>query len=279
MRKHQKHGKINYSDDLMEKIMIGFRQYSKNEEDQKVLEMQCKDARKYFPNSYVVVALCGIKLVNENIADKVIHYSDKPLGFTRPLYELLKFAKENNFNQLILCDGDDQHIFSELRKAYEDGLKKKSDVVLPIRKNRNLFFEGKEKIDRIVLEDLENESIRILLNIKFKDIQPGTLIVLNKKVIDNLNLENVPNWIGDFVLVEKIKDFKVFEPEIKVREQKITTVNLGRIFTQMKELEQYFNFSFLDIFNTVKNNIEKKSNRDISDAINEVKKEYEGFSL
>jgi hypothetical protein len=260
--------------------MIGFRYYSKNENDQKVLEMQCKDARKYFPDSFIAIALCGIKMKNEKVADKILHYSEKPIGFTSPLDILVKFAKQNNFDQLILCDGDDQHIFSELKKAYEDGLKNKVDAVLPFRKNRNLFLEDNKKIDRLILEDIENESIRLISKLDFKDMQPGTLIILNRKIIESLNFENVPAWIGDISMTTQLKGYKVSEPEIKVREQKATTINLERIFTQMKQMEQHFNFSFLEIFEDIKNNLKKRSERkDLLETIDEVKKAYKEFSL
>lgn len=260
--------------------MIGFRYYSQKEEDQKVLELQCKDAKKHFPNSFVVIALCGIKMKNEKIADKILHYSEKPLGFTEPLANLVNFAKKNKFNQLILCDGDNQHIFSELKKAYEEGLKNKADATLPFRKNRNLFFEDNKKIDRLILEDIENESIRLVSKLNFKDIQPGTLIILNRKIIENLNFENVPPWVADFSLVTQLKDYKVSEAEIKIRDQQATTINLERIFTQMKQMEQHFNFSFLEIFEDVKNNLKKRSERkDLPEVIDEIKKAYKEFSL
>ena len=103
-------------------LIIGLRAYG-NEYSFKELEFQIRQNKAYFLSAFVVSAICGKKapMKIQSIIDKIIHYSDKPIGLTPPLHELIEYIKDVCSNRLILTDGDNQHIFSEIRKAYDEG--------------------------------------------------------------------------------------------------------------------------------------------------------------
>jgi len=235
-------------------LIIGLRAYG-DEDSFKELEFQIRQSKAYFPSAFVISAICGkeapVKI--QSIIDKIIHYSDNPIGLTPPLHELIKYATKAYSNQLILTDGDNQHIFSQIKMAYDEGIKVKADAVIPIRKNKNLGFSDDKVIDRITLEEVENAFLRIKKGCKLIDPQPGLIILLNQKAIKSLNLEGIPSMIGDLVITDQLlrENYKIIEPPVTIRKQKRTLINVQREMVKVQQFEKYFELSFKEVIKTV----------------------------
>ena len=239
-------------------LIIGLRAYGEKDSF-KELEFQIRQSKTYFPNTFVSSTICGKEAPTkiQSIIDKIIHYSDKMIRLTPPLHELIKYAKDKyakdaRLNQLILTGGDNQHIFSEIRRVYEEGIKVKADAVIPTRKNKNLAFSDNKVIDR-TLEEVENAFLRIKTGCKLGDPQPGFIILLNQKAIQNLNLEGIPSMIGDLVITDQLlrQGYKIIEPPVTIRKQKRILINVQREMLKVKQFEKYFRLSFKEAIKTI----------------------------
>ena len=177
-------------------LLICFRAFCKQEQD-KVLQFQVDEARKHFPDAKIMVAACGTKPVINNA--EVFYYSFKPLGLTPPWDIATDYAKKNNFDNLIMVDGDNQFIFEEIKKLYDEH---QGQVVIPERESRIIYIFD-SKLDRTTLEDLENAYLRIDHNCNLKDPQPG-LYLLNKDAIHKLNFKNIDSWAGDLAFLSQL---------------------------------------------------------------------------
>jgi len=224
------------------RLLICFRAYCKQEED-KVLQFQVAEAKKHFPDAKIIVAVCGKKPV---VDAKIIHYSEKPIGLTKPWEIAIEQAKD--FDNLIMVDGDDQFIFEEIKKFYAlcEGT-----TAIPKRQSRILYISD-SKIDRITLEDLENAYIRTRYNTPLIDLQPG-LYLLNKEAIQSLDFKDLDHWVGDLSFLDQLhkNDIQINQKDILVRNQELGTLNLEILFKRIKAFEKYFNLSFFDLISQV----------------------------
>jgi len=242
------------------------------------LEMQVREAKRYFPKSDIVIALCGEEPTKtiKKYATKIFHYSKKPIGWTQPWKILTDYAKSSNSKELIVVDGDDQHIFSEIKRIHKKYIGK---VVIPEREKRIIFLSDSE-ISRVTLEDIENTFLRVKLKNVPKDPQPGLFMILDKKVLHKLSFENASPWIGDAPLLSQLcrNKVQIVSPKIKVRSQTTTSLNLDIVFKGMEELEKYFQISFLDIINILKKRPEQYLYQGRLTEIEFIKKKFTEFS-
>lgn len=240
------------------KLFIGLRGYLTGDNADE-LELQCLEAKKFFPDSHLVVALCGLpagSTVND-IADEVVHYSDRPLGLTRPFHLLVERAKSGGFDRAILTDGDSQHMFSEIRRMFDSC---RADVIVPTRKKKSLIFSDGSDMDRIVMEELENAFFRVKTGcMLIRDPQPGLVLLMNRKALECLNLENVPSMLGDLAITRQLFEngFEIRAPEIDTRVQEKTRVSLERELGKIRELEGYFGMTLGEVVGVVKEEPER----------------------
>ena len=234
----------------MQKLVIGIRAYLRNGKSE--LDFQLKEARKYFSKAKIVVAICGNSYISfaRRKADKIVHYSNEPLGLGRVWKILTNYAKINNADELIIIDGDDRHYFNEVKRLYEEN---KADLIIPEREKRFIFLHEKE-INGITLEDLENSFIRLKHKTLINDLQPGLFIIKNKKLINSLDFSNKDSWVGDMLFLDQIlnKNISINTPRIRVRAESYSDLNIKSIFNILVRYEDYFNVKFLDIINKVK---------------------------
>ena len=239
--------------------------------------MQVREARKYFPDSSIVIALCGEKPTSiiKKYATKIFHYSKTPKGWTEPWRILVQYAKSTRSKELILVDGDSQHIFSEIKRVYK---KFKGKIVIPEREKRVIFLSDSD-ISRVTLEDIENTFLRVKYNCKLKDPQPGLFMILDKEVLRMLNFKNISPWIGDAAFLSQLykNKVKIFSPKIKVRIQTTTSLNLDIVFQGIKELESYFALRFLDIINILKKKPDQYLYQGRLSELNYIKKKFDEF--
>ncbi|HLC60540.1 MAG TPA: glucose-1-phosphate thymidylyltransferase [Candidatus Nanoarchaeia archaeon] len=261
---------------MVENTIIGIRSYFTGQNADE-LEMQLRGARKYFPESKIVVALCGDEPTKaiKGYATKIFHYSKKPVGWTQPWKILTDYAKSSKATELIVVDGDGQHIFSEIRRIYD---KNRGKVVVPEREKRIIFLSDSE-ISRVTLEDLENTFLRVKYNCTLKDPQPGLFMILNRNVIYKINFNNIDPWIGDAAFLAHLYEnkVKIASPKIKVRSQTTTSLNLDIVFKGIIELEKYFGISFLDIINAMKKRPEQYLYQGRLTELDYIKKKYGEF--
>ena len=241
------------------------------------LEMQVREAKRYFPKSDIVIALYGEEPTKtiKKYATKIFHYSKKPIGWTQPWKILTDYAKSSNSKELIVVDGDSQHIFSEIRRVSN---KHSGKIVIPEREKRVIFLSDSE-ISRVTLEDLENTFLRIKYNCILKDPQPGLFMILNKHALSKLNFENISPWIGDAVFLSQMykNKIKIFSPKIKVRSQTTTSLNLDIVFKGISELEKYFDISFFEVINMLKKRPEQYLYQGRLTEIEHIKKKFIEF--
>lgn len=244
----------------MNEILIGFRAYL-NDINEKELEFQCKDAKKYFSKSAIFISSTGKKpnkIIQSN-SNVISHLSDNPLGFSEPFNDIINYAKKKAYSKIILVDGDCQHKFSEIKRIFDEGELKKYDVIIPERTRKSLFFkEGKIELNRIKLEEIENSFLRYI-GAPYKDFQTGLFIILNKKFLNFIHLEKISSWLSDFYLSEVFFKNKanVFEPKIETRKQKSTSVGLQIEFEKILQLEDYFNMKFPNLVKEIKKSPQK----------------------
>ena len=225
------------------------------------LNFQVKEAKKYFQNDKVVVFVCGDKPDSEvyHTADKVFYYSEKPLGPLKPWQLAINYAKQENFEQVIVVDGDDQHIFSEIKRVHKDYDRnlEKADVIIPERGKRIIYLSNSD-IDRVTIEDLENAYIRVNYKNAVKDLQTGLFLLMNRQSICCLKLDNIDPWADDLVAVDQFYQhhLNVISPEIEVRSQRTTTFNQEIVFKRIIEFEKYFQKDFLNLIQIVEQNPE-----------------------
>ena len=241
------------------------------------LEMQLRGARKYFPESRIAIALCGEEPSKtiKSYASKIFHYSKKPIGWTQPWKILTDYAKSMKSSELIVVDGDSQHMFSEIRRVYD---KNRGRVVVPEREKRIIFLSDSE-ISRVTLEDIENTFLRVKYGCKLKDPQPGLFMILNRRSLDKLNFEHVSPWIGDAAFLAQMykNKIKIASPKINVRSQTTTSLNLDIVFKGIEELEKHFGISFLDITNILKKRPEQYLYQGRLAEIEHIKKKFNEF--
>lgn len=239
-------------------LFIGLRGYLTGDNEDE-LELQCLEARKFFPDSRLVVALCGLPAGEKvtGLADEVVHYSGKPLGLTHPFRLLVEKAKNGTFERAILTDGDSQHVFSEIKKVFGSC---RADAAIPTRKNKSLIFSDKgADMDRIVMEELENAFLRVKTGCMLRDPQPGLVLLMNRKALDCLNLEGVPSMLGDLAITRQLfeRGFGIDGPEIETRVQDKTRVSLERELGKIRELEEYFGMTLGNVVMAVRKEPEK----------------------
>ena len=257
-------------------MVIGIRSFF-SRQNAAELEMQLRGARKYFPESKIVVAMCGegpTKAI-KSYATKVFHYSKKPVGWTQPWKILSEYAKTIKAKELVVVDGDSQHIFSEIRKVYD---KNKGKVIVPEREKRVIFLSDSE-ISRVTLEDIENTFLRVKYNCTLKDPQPGLFMILNKHALNMLKFDNIAPWIGDAAFLAQMYEhkIKISSPKINVRSQTTTSLNLDIVFRGIEELEKHFGIGFLEITNILKKRPEQYLYQGRLAEIDNIKKKFIEF--
>lgn len=243
----------------MSRILIGLRAYLTGDNDAE-LAMQVGEAKKFFPRCFLLVALCGrppTKMVLE-VADEVLHYSNPPLGLTPPFHIIIEYAKKHGFMECILTDGDEQHMFSEIRRVYGGSADK---AVIPVRENRSLFFsdDNGSGIDRPTLEDAENAFLRIRDGCMHTDPQPGLVILKTNAALGAVELSQVPSMIGDIAITTQLflAGMRIDAPLIKIRKQEKTRVNLALEFEKVSQLESYYSLGFRTVVEKCSNAPEK----------------------
>jgi hypothetical protein len=227
-------------------LFLGIRALIDHDED--VLRSRLEDARRHFPRSKLIAAICGEQpsAAITGLCDDVLYYGEKPMGFTHPWHLLIKYSQDCGADELILCDGDDQFIFSELGRVYDTA--EDCDAIIPIRRKKSLFFSD-ECIDRVLMEECENMLFRAACPNLLKDPQPGAIFLLTSKAIASLSLEAVPSWIGDIAATAQLlrSGCTIKEYEIDIREQSKTNMTLERELLKIRQMERYFGQSLLDV--------------------------------
>jgi glucose-1-phosphate thymidylyltransferase len=182
----------------------------------------------------------------------------------------LDYARNNSFDELIMVDGDDQHIFSEINRIYK---KYRGHVIIPEREKRIIFLSD-SSINRVAMEDLENAFLRVKYGCKLNDPQTGLFMFLNKDSIESIKLDGVKPWAGDLAVLSQLyeKKFKILTPKINVRPQKKATINLNFAFKTVLDIEDFFKISYLDIIEIVKKNPEKYLYKSRLSDIEEIRK-------
>jgi|GEM_PF-4633 len=230
-------------------LAIGIRSLVSDEGLPELLR-QAADARKEFPEAKLVLAACGMEPPEGLSAsfDKVVHYSNKAEGYGKPWALILAYAEESGCDDVIVTNGNDQHIFAEVRKAYE---KAQPGVVVPERMKRVVFM--RDTIDGQTLEDLENGFIRHKWSTGIRDLQSGLFILKGRNSWRGLRegMEKLDSWLGDLafydLLFSRNHNAGISTPKIIVRSQHYSLSSRLFVFRTIASCEQHFGISFQDL--------------------------------
>ncbi|MFH1133470.1 MAG: glucose-1-phosphate thymidylyltransferase [Nanoarchaeota archaeon] len=257
-------------------MIIGIRAYL-TEASHDELVFQLEEARKHFPQAAIVVALCGQR-PTERIAGlgaTIIHYSETLIGLTEAWKILVKEAQQAK-DSLIVVDGDDQHLFSEIRRMLDEN--KGEKAIIPEREKRVVFLSDSQ-LSRSTLEDLENGFIRMRYPQCPPDPQPGLYLLLDPDVVGKLDFETVGPFVGDLALLDQLlsQGIAIKAPLIKVRPQTSTTLNLEISFHLVNDAERYFSVRFLDLIDAFKKNPAQFMQQSRLQDIEAIRRWYKGM--
>jgi len=228
-------------------LTIGIRSFI-SPEGLPELARQAADARKEFPRAKLVLAACGEQVPKELSAyfDSIVHYSDKAEGHGRSWSVILDHARKNRSEDVIVTNGNDQHIFQAIRKAYEAAPR---GVTVPERNKRVIFT--RDSIDGLTLEDLENGFLRQKWATRVRDLQSGLFIIKGREYYDGLRMDGVDSWLGDLafydLLFTRHPELKINAPRIEVRGEHYSISSRLFVFRTITSCERYFNIGFQDV--------------------------------
>ncbi|MFH0737376.1 MAG: glucose-1-phosphate thymidylyltransferase [Candidatus Micrarchaeota archaeon] len=214
------------------------------------LERQASDARKVFPKAKMILAACG-EIVPDKIAsvfDSVVHYSGKAEGHGRSWSIILDYASKNRCEDVIVTNGNDQHIFPAVRKIYERAPK---GVTVPERMKRVIFT--RDSIDGLTLEDLENGFLRRKWATSVRDLQAGLFMIKGRGYYEPIgsSIGGLDSWLGDLAFYDLLfsthPDIRINTPKIEVRSQHFSISSRLFVFRTIASCEKHFRISFQEL--------------------------------
>ncbi len=230
-------------------LAIGIRSFISAEGLPEVLR-QAADARKAFPDARLILAACGAPVPPDLAArfDSVVHYSDKAEGHGRSWSVILGYAEKNRCEDVIVTNGNDQHIFVAVRKAYDSA---QPGVTVPERMKRVIFT--RDSIDGLTLEDLENGFLRHKWAMPVRDLQSGLFIIRGLKYQAGIaaGIGAMDSWLGDLafydLLFTRHPDLRISTPKIEVRSQHYSLSSRLFVFRTIAACELHFGITFQEI--------------------------------
>ncbi len=218
------------------------------EEGAAALLRQSQDARAAFPKARLVLLACGAPVPAEiaSCFDDCIHYSKAAIGYTAPWVLALDYARTHGASDLIVVDGNDQHVMDNVSKAFEQT---PAGLTVPQRAQRVVF--SRDPIDGPTLEDLENGFLRQKHKLALRDLQSGLFIFRGSGSFAGLELKGLPDWVGDLAFYDRFlalhPNAPIHAPPIEVRAQHFTLSSRQYIFQTIRQHEKYFKIGFADV--------------------------------
>ena len=200
---------------VMEKILFVVPAYNEEENIDLVLKEIKRDVKNA---SVIVIDDCSTDntrlIVEENKVKCITNIFN--MGYAMAVQVGIKYAYQNNFDYVVLFDGDGQHIASEVKKILDYADRYDCDIVIGSRYLKELgypcaFFR---RVGTKIFEIL----IKLFCKQKITDPLSG-FQCLNKRVIERYSkMGNYPEIPDANLIIEMILDgYKVEEIPVKMR--------------------------------------------------------------
>jgi len=189
--------------------------------EEKNIASPIKDIREEFPDADIIVVNdCSTDNTVRVLSDCGVDYLDLHinLGYSGAVQTGIKYAKRNDYDYVILFDGDGQHIAGEARKLYDKIKSTGASIVIGSRflektEYRHPFF-------RRVGTKIFAALVRVIAKTKITDPTSG-MQILDKTVIDRYSLPGKYPEFPDANLIAKmiLDGYKVQEVSCIMKER------------------------------------------------------------
>lgn len=140
------------------------------------------------------------KKISKKFSNIKVFFHKKNFGYGAALKTGLKKCKND---WIFMIDGDAEYDVDDLFKLLRDS--KNHDLVITYR------YKKKYTTYRIIISWIYNSILRLLFNIKFKDISTGSRLV-SKKLIKKVELKSNSPFVGaELAIKSKFLGYKVSE--------------------------------------------------------------------
>jgi len=244
--------------------LIVFRQYldsDKSFSDLKRIKRIFKENEQFRLNT-IVIAQVGKKAEERGLITyrkrgelpekgkiNTYHLSTEKAGLTLPISFAIDLGKRVDADKLVISDSDFQFGIKEIFTCLTNFNTENKAVYLPKRKGRQLDITN-YKLNRYVIEDLENSFVYYNYSIKQKlDFQSG-LVILNKALLKELIYLPSGKWAGNIDLIKDVLDCSgelISGKEIETLPQNESSISYDVQLLKFKELEKKFNCSLKDV--------------------------------
>lgn len=165
----------------MKNILIGIPAYN---EEKTIYNLILKIRKKGFENILVLddCSQDNTKKLAIKAKAKVISHPINRKGPGAPTYSIIEYAKQNNFEKLVLIDADEQHCPEDILKLLK--YSNKYDVIIGSRMISNI---KKMPIQRKIANFIGSFITYFFFGLFVKDSQSG-FKVLNKKAINKIKI-------------------------------------------------------------------------------------------
>ena len=129
-----------------------------------------------------------------------VFFHKKNLGYGAAIRTGLKRCKHD---WIFFTDGDDENDVNNIFRLLK--VRKDHDLIITYRHKK------KYSVRRIVISWIYNKIVRLIFNIKFRDISNASRLV-NKKLIQNIKLKSTSSFIGaELVVSAQLAGYKIGE--------------------------------------------------------------------
>ena len=166
--------------------------------------------------------------ISKKFSNIKIFFHKKNLGYGAALKTGLKKCKNDLIFQI---DGDDEYDVNDLSRLLKAS--ENNDLVITYR------YKKKYTTYRIIISWVYNAVLRLIFNIKFKDISSGSRLV-SRKLIRHIKLKSNSPFVGaELAIKAKLAGYKVGEIGIHTFPRTFGTgasVNLKNILLTLKDM-------------------------------------------
>ncbi len=195
------------------KILIGIPAYNEAQ--------TIGDVITSLPKRIKGVAKIDILVVSDGSTDNTEYISDKKgalvishflnRGLGGALKTIFEYTRHSNYDILVTCDADGQHLGSDVLKVIESLLKNNKDVVIGVRE----YNTKNSPKSKIIINHIANFLTYLLCGIYTHDSQSG-LRAFNKKAINLINTQTDGMEVSSEIFKE-IKNNNLTYGEIPIK--------------------------------------------------------------
>ena len=168
------------------------------------------------------------KKIAKNFSNIKIFFHKKNLGYAAALKTGLKKCKND---WIFMTDGDAEYDVNDLFRLVKAS--KKYDLVITYR------YKKKYATSRIIISWVYNAILRLIFNIKFRDISTGSRLI-NRKLIKRIKLKSNSPFLGaELAIKAELAGYKVGEIGIHTYPRTFgagSTVSFKNILLTLKDM-------------------------------------------